>query len=63
MAESIEFGVRVSERALCAPTRIQRIAHDLRIWRSVDVDIRLLFFRRGAAIRWIHHRRISLLLF
>jgi len=34
----------------------------LRIGRSADINISLLFFHRGAASRWIHHCRIGLLL-
>ena len=34
----------------------------LRIWRSVDVNISLLFFRRGVATRWIYDCRVTFFL-
>ena len=58
--------MRVSERALRALVMRARRSRKvyLRIWRSSDVNVSLLFFRRGAtASRWIYDCSVTFFLF
>ena len=62
MAESVDLEC-LGERALHSQERaLDESRINLRIWRSVNVNVRLFLFcrRRATVSRWVHHCGVTL---